>query len=131
LAYQLVLIARWPAWTIIWFFFAIGALGFFFLSRLWTRTNATPFRGYCFHRSPLLLVVLAIGCAAAPLFMRQPNQDDIVYFHRALAQLSALGEPILTRQTSVDMDAAAFSPVHLATSQEMLMAFQELAQYVR
>ena len=34
-----------------------------------------------------------------------------------------LDQPICLRQTSVDMDAAAFSPVHLATSYEMLMAF--------
>ncbi len=121
LAYQLVLVARWPAWTIIWLFFAIGALGFFFLSRLWTKTHANPFRGYRFHRSHLLLFVLAIACAVAVLFIRRANQDDVVYFHRVLTQLSALDQPIITRQTSVDMDAAAFSPVHLATSHEMLM----------
>ncbi len=122
LAYQFVLVVRWPAWTIICLFFAIATLGFFFLSRLWAKTHTTPFHGYRFHRSHLLLVVLAIGCATAPLFMRRANQDDVVYFHRVLTQLSALDQPILTRQTSVDMDAAAFSPVHLATSHEMLMA---------
>ena len=52
-----------------------------------------------------------------------------MYFHRALAQLHALGEPIFLRQTTVDMDAAAFSPVHLATSHEMLMAL--LGHYLR
>jgi hypothetical protein len=62
-------------------------------------------------------------CAITVLFVRRPNQDDVVYFHRALSQLSALDQPIFLRQTSVDMDAAAFSPVHLATSYEMLMAF--------
>ncbi len=63
-----------------------------------------------------------MGCAVTVLFVRRPNQDDVVYFHRALAQLRDLGEPIFLRQTTVDMDAAAFSPVHLATSHEMLMA---------
>jgi hypothetical protein len=62
------------------------------------------------------------GCAIAVLFVRRPNQDDIVYFHRALSQLSALNKPVYLHQTSVDMKAAAFSPVHLATSHEMLMA---------
>src|SRR5207247_6115427 len=38
-------------------------------------------------------------------------------------QTCALPISIFLRQTSVDMDAAAFSPVHLATSFEMLMAF--------
>jgi hypothetical protein len=47
----------------------------------------------------------------------------VVNFHRALTQLSALNQPIFLHQTSVDTDAAAFSPVHLATSYEMLMAF--------
>jgi hypothetical protein len=60
--------------------------------------------------------------ATTILFVCQPNQDDVVYFHRALSQLFALDQPIFLRQTSVDMDAAAFSPVHLATSHEMLMA---------
>ena len=52
-----------------------------------------------------------------------------MYFHRALAQLHALGQPIFLRQTTVDMDAAAFSPVHLATSHEMLMAL--LGHYLK
>jgi hypothetical protein len=123
LAYQLVLILRWPAKTITWCFLAIAIAGFFFLGRLWKKTNATPGRGYRFHPSQLLLVALGLVCAITILFVRRPNQDDVVYFHRALGQLSALNQPIFLRQTSVDMDAAAFSPVHLATSHEMLMAF--------
>lgn len=122
LAYQLVLVARWPAWTIVWLWLPITALVLFFLLCFWTRTKALIVMGYRFHPSHLLLLVLAIGCASIVLFVRRPNQDDIVYFHRALTQLLDLHQPILTRQTSVDMDAAAFSPVHLATSHEMLMA---------
>src|SRR4029077_633039 len=68
------------------------------------------------------LVAVGLVCAITVLFVRRPNQDDVVYFHRALSQLSALNQPIFLRQTSVDMDAAAFSPVHLATSHEMVMA---------
>ena len=52
-----------------------------------------------------------------------------MYFHRALTQLLDLHHPILLRQTSVDIDAAAFSPVHLATSYEMLTAF--VGHYLR
>ena len=123
IAYQLVLILRWPAKTIAWCFLAIAIAGFLGLRRLWKKTNAFPGRGYQFHPSQALLLVLGLAYATTILFVRRPNQDDVVYFHRALAQLSALDKPILLRQTSVDMNAAAFSPVHLATSYEMLMAF--------
>jgi hypothetical protein len=123
LAYQLVLVVRWPAKTITWCFLAIAIPGFFLLGRLFKKTNATPGNGYRFHLSHVLLLVLAIACGITVLFVRRPNQDDVVYFHRALTQLSMLDEPICLRETSLDVDAAAFSPVHLATSYEMLMAF--------
>src|SRR5437867_6152569 len=123
LAYQLVLILRWPAKTITWCFLAIAVAGFYVLGRLWKKTNTISRRGYRFHPAHILLLVLGAAYATTVLFVRRPNQDDVVYFHRALAQLSALDQPVFLRQTSVDMDAAAFSPVHLATSYEMLMAF--------
>ncbi len=129
LAYQLVIVARWPAQTVVWRFFAIALGGLLSLARVWEKTNATPGSGYQFYPSQLLLMVLAVACAVVVLFIRRPNQDDIVYFHRVLAQLSALDRPIFRHQTSVDMDAAAFSPVHLATSYEMLMAL--LGHYLR
>jgi hypothetical protein len=123
LAYQLVLICRWPAKTITCCFLAIAIAAFFALQRLWKKTSAMPGKGYRFHPSQILLLALGLVCAITVLFVRRPNQDDVVYFHRALSQLFALNQPIFLRQTSVDMDAAAFSPVHLATSHEMLMAF--------
>jgi hypothetical protein len=129
LAYQLVLLLRWPAKTITWCFLAIAVAGFLALRRLWKKTSAMPGKGYRFHLSQVLLVGLGLAYAITVLFVRRPNQDDVVYFHRALSQLSALSQPILLRETSVDMDAAAFSPVHLATSHEMLMAF--LGHYLR
>jgi Family of unknown function (DUF6077) len=121
LAYQLVLVARWPAYLIIWCFFAIALVGLFLLSRLWAKTNAIPGSAYRFHPSQLLLFTLGVACATTTLFVRRPNQDDSYYFHRVLLQLSALNQPIFLRQTLVDMRAAAFSPLHLATSHEMLM----------
>jgi hypothetical protein len=121
-AYQLVLIARWPARSIIWLFFVITVLGLLFAARSWKRTHVVPGYGYHFHLAHVFLLLLAMGCATVPLFILRPNQDDVVYFHRALAQLSVLSRPIFTRQTSVDADASAFSPVHLATSHEFLMA---------
>src|SRR6266446_6378173 len=129
LAYQLVLLLRWPAKTIAWCFLAIAVAGFLALRRLWKKTSAMPGKGYRFHLSQVLLVGLGLANAITVLFVRRPNQDDVVYFHRALSQLLALGQPIFLHQTSVDMDAAAFSPVHLATSHEMLMAF--LGHYLR
>jgi hypothetical protein len=129
LSYQLVLVVRWPAVTMVWCFFVIAFVGSFLLSRLWKKTNGTPGCGYRFHPSQILLLALGAGCAITVLFVRRPNQDDIVYFHRALAQLSALHKPVYLHQTAVDMKAAAFSPVHLATSHEMLMAL--LGHYLR
>src|SRR5438105_2375363 len=123
LAYPLVLILRWPAKTITWCFLVISVAGFLALRRLWKKTNAMPCKGYLFHPSHFLLLLLGLAYGITALFVRRPNQDDVVYFHRALTQLLDLHQPILLRQTSVDMDAAAFSPVHLATSYEMLMGF--------
>ncbi|HEU0048489.1 MAG TPA: hypothetical protein VFQ43_12900, partial [Nitrososphaera sp.] len=123
LAYQLVLVLRWPAKTITWCFLAMCIVGFFLLGRLWKKTKVNSGKYYRFHLSHVLLVVLGTVYAITVLFVRRPNQDDVVYFHRALTQLLDLNQPIYLRQTSVDMDAAAFSPVHLATSYEMLMAF--------
>src|SRR5947208_4084660 len=129
LAYQLVLILRWPAKTITWCFLVISVAGFLALGRLWKKTNAMPGKGYRFHPSHFLLLLLGLAYGIMALFVRRPNQDDVVYFHRALTQLLHLNQPIFLRQTSVDMDAAAFSPVHLATSYEMLMAF--MGHYLR
>jgi hypothetical protein len=122
LAYDLVLVARWPAYTITWCFLAFAIPAGVALGRLWTKTSAIPGKGYRFHPSQLLLLAFGLGYAITVLFVRRPNQDDVVYFHRALSQLLDLHQPIFLRQTSVDMDAAAFSPVHLITSYEMLMA---------
>jgi len=129
LAYDLVLVARWPAHTITWYFLGIAIAGFSLFGLLWKKTDAIPGKGYRFHSSHLLLLFFGLGYAITALFVRRPNQDDVVYFHRALSQLLDLHQPIFLRQTSVDMDAAAFSPVHLATSYEMLTAF--LGHYVR
>lgn len=123
LAYQLVLVFRWPAKTITWCFIAIAIAGFFLFGRLGKKTNAIPGKAYRFHLAHILLLVLGAAYATTVLFVRRPNQDDVVYIHRVLTQLLDLNQPIYLRQTSVDMDAAAFSPVHLATSYEMLMGF--------
>ena len=121
LAYDLVLVARWPAYAITWCFLAFAVPGGIGLGRLWTKTSTFPGKNYRFHPSYLLLLALGVGYAITALFVRRPNQDDVVYFHRALSQLLDLNQPIYLRQTIVDMDAAAFSPVHLITSYEMLM----------
>jgi hypothetical protein len=129
LAYQLVLIVRWPAGMITWCFLVAVGLASFLLRRLWKQTDYIPGKGYRFHLAHLFLLVLGLAYAITALFVRRPNQDDVVYMHRVLTQLLDLGQPIYLRQTSVDMDAAAFSPVHLATSYEMFMGF--LGHYLR
>ena len=129
IAYQLVAILRWPAKTITWCFLVMSIAGFFFLRSLWKKTNATPGKGYRFHPSQIFLFAVGLVYAIIALYVRRPNQDDVVYVHRVLTQLLDLNQPIYLRQTSVDMDAAALSPVHLANSYEMLMAF--LGHYLR
>src|SRR5438552_17644619 len=104
LAYQLVLVLRWPAKTITWCFLAMGIVGFFLLGRLWKKTKVNSGKYYRFHLSHVLLVVLGTVYAITVLFVRRPNQDDVVYFHRALTQLLDLNQSIYLRQTSVDMD---------------------------
>src|SRR5205814_5052431 len=97
LAYQLVLILRWPAKTITWCFLVISVAGFLALGRLWKKTNAMPGKGYRFHPSHFLLLLLGLAYGITALFVRRPNQDDVVYFHRALTQLLHLNQPIFLR----------------------------------
>ena len=96
---------------------------------LWRKANVTPGNGYPFHLSHPFLPVLGLAYGITALFVRRPNQDDVVYLHRVLTQLLDINQPICLRQTSVDMDAAAFSPVHVATSYEVLMGF--VGHYLR
>src|SRR5207237_10167999 len=115
-AYHVVILCNWTPQPFTLCFFAIAIPSSFLLRALWKKTNMTPGKYYRFHFSQILLVILGIVYATTVLFLRRPNQDDVVYFHRALTQLLDLNQPIYLRQTSVDMDAAAFSPVHLSTS---------------
>jgi len=73
LAYQFIIIVRWPAKSIIWCFLAIAISGLFLLVRLWKKTNAIPSKGYRFHLSHLLLLVLGLAYAVTVLFVRRPN----------------------------------------------------------
>src|SRR2546423_1139670 len=57
LAYDFVLVVRWPAATITWFFLVIVVSGFLLLRRLWKQTNAIPGKYYRFHVSHVLLLV--------------------------------------------------------------------------
>jgi hypothetical protein len=75
------------------------------------------------------LAAFGLPYGITALFVRRPNQDDVVSLHRVLTQLLDINQPIYPRQTSVDMDAATFSPVHLATNYEMLMGF--VGHYLR
>jgi hypothetical protein len=79
-----VLIARLPAQSILWCFLVISLAGLLLLLRLWKTTDGTPGRGYRFHPSQILLLLLGTACGVTVLFVQRPNQDDIVYFHRAL-----------------------------------------------
>ena len=80
--------------TITWCFLVVAIAGFVLLARVWKNTNVIPGKGYRFHPSHLLLLAICLVYATTILFVRRHNQADVVYFHRALAQLSALGQPI-------------------------------------
>src|SRR5256885_4658176 len=77
LAYDFVLVVRWPAETITWFFLVIAVPGILLLRRLWKQTNAIPGKYYRFHVSHVLLLVLGIAYASTALFVLRPNQDDV------------------------------------------------------
>src|SRR5205823_6648001 len=63
LAYDLVLVARWPAQTITWCFLIIAFGGYFWLRDPWKKTNAIPGEAYHFHPSHTLLLVLGFAYA--------------------------------------------------------------------
>jgi hypothetical protein len=61
---------------------------------LWKKTGAVPGRGLVFIYLKLFFLSWRRPAAVTVLFVQRPNQDAVVYLHRALAQLRALGEPI-------------------------------------
>lgn len=70
-----------------------------------------------------LILAAAVGLAFLSTLMNRPDADDITFFHRAAAQLSHLGAPILTHDTTSDV-ANLPGPVtgYLLTSYEFLCA---------
>ena len=70
-------------------------------------------------------VVLGLGVALAVLsaLMSRPDADDITFFTRAAAQLSHLGDPILTNDVTSDVAGlTGLSIGYLLTSYEFLVA---------
>ena len=69
------------------------------------------------------LLAIALGFAAASLVLDVPTADDFNFFHRALAQLSALGGPFLLGDTAFNEGPlAAISPLHALTTWELGVA---------
>ena len=70
-----------------------------------------------------LILAAAVALAFLSTLMNRPDADDITFFHRAVAQLSHLGDPILTNDTTSDI-ANLPDPVtgYLLTSYEFLCA---------
>ena len=56
-----------------------------------------PGEGYRFHLSHLFLPLLGLAYRLTALFVRRPNQNDVVYLDRVLAQLLDLNQPIYLR----------------------------------
>lgn len=131
LAYQLVLIARWPARIVVLPYLvvlaAIGAAWYAFGRR---RPGAPsidepsidgPARwpGKWILASTVLLCLIA-GLLA--VFLARPDLDDFSFFHRAVAQLDHLSEPFFLEDQSHDVPVPPLSAHHLLTSYEPLVA---------
>ncbi len=99
---------------------AVGAVA---LLVLWRDRQASLPSG---NRAPVAVaLVLALGAALAVLsaLMNRPDADDITFFTRAAAQLTHLGDPILTADVTSDVaDLAGPSIGYLLTSYEFLVA---------
>jgi len=65
----------------------------------------------------------ALALAVMSTLMNRPDADDITFFPRAAAQLSHLGQPILTHETTSDVPGLPGPAVgYLLTSYEFLVA---------
>jgi hypothetical protein len=77
------------------------------------------------HAFLAVSLILAAGIALAVLstLMNRPDADDITFFHRAAVQLSHLGAPILTYDTTSNVARLPGPPTgYLLTSYEFLCA---------
>ena len=62
-------------------FFLLCVLAF-----LGSRRWGKGVRGYEFHWAHLALCIMGLVFGSTILFVLRPNQDDVVYFHRALVR---------------------------------------------
>ncbi len=131
LAYQLVLVTRWPARITVLPFLMVLAL----LVAAWRglgRRRATSaaaeepaveglaqWPGKAVVASTVLLCTIA-GLLA--LFLARPDLDDFSFFHRAVAQLDHLSEPFFLDDQSHDIPVPPLSTHHLLTAYEPLVA---------
>jgi len=123
LAFHFILIIRWPAWCILPCFAAIVVIFLYFrvLPRLCLRT-------FIVHRTTLIIALIA---ALLSFFTARHSADDATFFHRALVQAHAMDQPLLLTDTlhAAD-DLPAISPLHVATSYELLMALTARALHI-
>jgi len=120
LAYQLVYVARLPAWvtlplTVV---FLCGLVAPYL--RSWGRCGKSEEAGN--ERSAFAVVLaLAIAVAVFSLFLCRPDADDISYLHRSLVQAWTLGDPIIIADTVTDVRGLpGLGAGYLLTSYEFL-----------
>ena len=92
-AYDLVLVARWPAYTITWCFLAIAIAGFFALRRVWKKTNATLGKFIDFILPMFFCWFLGLGMLSLRCMCDGQIRMTWCISTRALSQLLDLHQP--------------------------------------
>ena len=121
LSYHLLLLVRLPAKYTGGLSLVIFSLLVVFAWRRWKHVISLP------QTNPIWflwsIAVLSLGTGIFTLVVSRPDADDLVYFHRALVQLSHLDCPFFTTDTLHNVpDLPPFSYVHIMTSYEPLVA---------
>jgi hypothetical protein len=123
--YQVGFMVGLPAYADAIFGLALAAIAIVVLWRLKPREATDGEDRGASHGLLAVCIVLVLGVALGVLstFMNRPDADDITFFHRAAAQLSHLGAPILTHDTTSDVaDLPGPMTGYLLTSYEFLCA---------
>jgi hypothetical protein len=87
------------------------------------RWRAARAAGRADANQAIAALTLGIGFSIPAFFQLTPSGDDFNFFHRAIWQLSHLGEPFTTADTAFSAEGLrAISPLHVLTTWELGIA---------